>query len=376
MKPAKPSDERWIEKALALARRGEALAHPNPMVGAVLVRDGRVIGEGFHTYDGLRHAEILAIEQAGSRARGSTLYLNLEPCCHAGRTGPCTEAVIAAGIRRVVASMPDPNPLVSGKGFRRLRRAGVEVVVGPGEEEALRLNEAFAMWIRGHRPFLTLKAAATLDGQLSLSRPGEKPRERWISSEISRARVQGLRHACDAVLTGIGTILADDPLLTDRSGLPRRRRLLRVVLDSRLRLPLNSQIVRTAQDDVLVFTLRSPENTAARRLAGRGVRVMRVARRDGHIDPAAALAELGRQGILSVLVEAGARINGALLERGLVDKLMLFYAPRVLGRETIPLARTSSGLVNPLASVKRVQVGQSGPDFVVEGYLRDVYGDH
>jgi diaminohydroxyphosphoribosylaminopyrimidine deaminase/5-amino-6-(5-phosphoribosylamino)uracil reductase len=380
MKPAKLSDERWMEKALALARRGEALAHPNPMVGAVLVRDGRVVGEGFHTYDGLRHAEILAIEQAGNRARGSTLYLNLEPCCHAGRTGPCTEAIITAGIRCVVASMADPNPLVSGKGFRRLRRAGVEVAIGPGAEEALRLNEAFAMWIRGRRPFLTLKAAATLDGQISLTGLREKPRarsrQRWISSEISRARVQTLRHASDAVLTGIGTILADDPLLTDRSGLPRRQRLLRVVLDSRLRLPLDSQIVRTAQDDVLVFTFRSPESPAARRLAERGVRVIRVKGRGGHIDPAAVLAELGREGILSVLVEAGARINGALLGRGLVDKLVLFYAPRVLGRETVPLARTASGIVNPLASLTRMQVGQSGPDLVVEGYLRDVYRDH
>ncbi len=380
MKSAKPSDERWMEKALALARHGEALAHPNPMVGAVVVRDGRAIGEGFHTYDGLRHAEILAIEQAGSRARGSTLFLNLEPCCHAGRTGPCTEAIIAAGIRRVVASMPDPNPLVSGKGFRRLRRAGVEVVVGPGAGEALRLNEAFAMWIRGRRPFVTLKAAATLDGQLSLRRPREKtrarPGQRWISSETSRARVQILRHASDAVLTGIGTILADDPLLTDRSGLPRRRRLLRVVLDSRLRLPLDSRIVRTAEDDVVVFTLRSPESLAARQLAGRGVRVMRVSGRGGHIDPAAALAQLARQGILSVLVEAGAKINGAMFSRGLVDKLMLFYAPRVLGRETVPLARMASGAANPLAALTRIQLESSGPDFLVEGYLRDVYRDH
>jgi diaminohydroxyphosphoribosylaminopyrimidine deaminase/5-amino-6-(5-phosphoribosylamino)uracil reductase len=380
MKPAKPSDERWIEKALALARRGEALAHPNPMVGAVLVRDGRVIGEGFHTYDGLRHAEILAIEQAGSRARGSTLYLNLEPCCHAGRTGPCTEAIIAAGIRRVVASMADPNPLVSGKGFRRLRHAGVEVVIGQGEQEARQLNEAFAMWIRSRRPFVTLKAAATLDGQLSLKDPREKlrarSRQRWISSEISRARVQILRHASDAILTGIGTILADDPLLTDRSGLPRRRGLLRVVLDSRLRLPLDAQIVCTAEDDVLVFTLRSPGSLAARRLGERGVRVMRVPGRGGQIDPAAVLAELARQGILSVLVEAGARINGSMFARGLVDKLMLFYAPRVLGRDTVPLARTASGILNPLAALTRVQVQPSGPDFLVEGYLRDVYRDH
>jgi len=376
MKNAKPTDERWVEKALALARRGEALAHPNPMVGAVLVRDGRAVGQAFHTYDGRRHAEVLAIEQAGSHARGSTLFLNLEPCCHAGRTGPCTEAIIAAGIRRVVASMPDPNPLVSGKGFRQLRRAGIEVVVGPGAEQARRLNEAFALWIRNHRPFVTLKAAATLDGQLAMGNPGAPARERserWISSEASRARVQALRHASDAVLTGIGTVVADDPLLTDRSGLPRRRRLLRVVLDSRLRLPLDSRLVRTAKDDVLVFTLRSTESAAARRLAGRGVRVMRVAGRAGRIDLAEVLAALGREGILSVLVEAGARINGALLERGLVDKLVLFYAPRVLGRRTVPLARAASGHQQALAELARLGVERSGPDLVVEGYLRDVY---
>jgi diaminohydroxyphosphoribosylaminopyrimidine deaminase/5-amino-6-(5-phosphoribosylamino)uracil reductase len=376
MKNAKPSDERWMEKALAQARLGEALAHPNPMVGAVVVRDGRVAAEAFHTYDGLRHAEILAIEQAGSRARGSTLYLNLEPCCHAGRTGPCTEAIIASGIRRVVASMPDPNPLVSGKGFRRLRRAGIEVVIGPGAEEALRLNESFAMWIRGHRPMVTLKAASTLDGQLALGSARPRGRERWITSEVSRARVQRLRHASDAILTGIGTILADDPLLTDRSGLPRRSPLLRVVLDSRLRLPLDSRIVRTAREDVLVFTLRPAQSPAARRLAQRGVRVERVAGSAGHIDPAAVLARLGQLGILSVLVEAGARINGALLARGLVDKLTIFYAPRIVGHETVPLARIAPGAANPLAALKRVQVEHSGPDLLVEGYLRDVYRDH
>lgn len=379
-KHAKPSDERWIGRALELARRGEGLVHPNPMVGAVLVHEGHALAEGFHTYDGRCHAEILAIERAGKRARGATLYLNLEPCCHAGRTGPCTEAILAAGIRRVVASIADPNPLVAGKGFRRLRREGVEVTVGPGAEEAKRLNEAFAKWVRGRGPLVTLKAAATLDGQLSLGsgRNGHRKdaRERWISSEASRERVQGLRHGSDAVLTGIGTVLADDPLLTDRSGRPRRRRLLRVVLDSRLRLPANSRIVRTAEDDVVVFTLRPLESAAARRLAERGVRLVRVAGRGGRIEPAVVLAALGREGILDVLVEAGARINGALLTGGFVDKLVLFYAPRILGRATVPLAQTVSGLLDPLAALSRVHVGPSGPDLMVEGYLHDVYRDH
>jgi diaminohydroxyphosphoribosylaminopyrimidine deaminase/5-amino-6-(5-phosphoribosylamino)uracil reductase len=376
MSNARPADERWIRRALELARRGEALAHPNPMVGAVLVRGGRVVGEGFHTWEGIKHAEILAIERAGRKARGSTLYLNLEPCCHSGRTGPCTDAILAAGIRRVVASMADPNPLVSGKGFRKLRRAGVEVTVGMGEAEARRLNEAFALWIRRRRPLVTLKTAATLDGQISFALPSRRPRERWISSQASRHYVQRLRHGADAILTGIDTVLADNPLLTDRSGLPRARPLLRVVMDSRLRLPLRSQLVRTAADDLLVFTLRSPDCPAARRLAKRGVRVARVRARGERPDPAAVLAELGRLGILSLLVEAGPRLNGALLARGLADKVLLFYSPRILGRPTVPLALAAAGARQPLATLTLGELQRFGPDFAVEGYLRDVYRDH
>jgi diaminohydroxyphosphoribosylaminopyrimidine deaminase/5-amino-6-(5-phosphoribosylamino)uracil reductase len=376
MTSARPSDERWMRRALDLAHRGEALAHPNPMVGAVLVRGGRAVGEGFHTWDGVRHAEIVAIESAGSRARGSTLYLNLEPCCHAGRTGPCTDAIPAAGIRRVVAAMPDPNPLVSGKGFRRLRRAGVEVTVGVGEAEARRLNEAFAFWVRRRRPLVTLKAAATLDGQISLAQPGRRARKRWITSETSREFVQHMRHAADAILTGIETVLADDPLLTDRTGDRRARPLLRVVLDSRLRLPLRSRLARTAAGDVLVFTLRSPASLPARRLAERGVRVVRVPSRGGRPDSAAVLAALGRMGILSLLVEAGARLNGAMFARKLADKLVLFYSPRILGRQTVPLALAAAGAPNPLATLSRIELYRFGPDFALEGYLRDVYRDH
>ena len=221
-----PDDVRWMERAIVLARRGEALASPNPMVGAVLVRGGRVVGEGFHTYDGLKHAEILALEAAGGAARGSTLYINLEPCCHTGRTGPCTRALIAAGVKRVVAAMPDPNPQVSGRGFRQLQEASIRVQVGDLPEELDResrqLNESFATWITKRRPFVTLKVAMTLDGHTVLPPSRNGKRERWITSEASRAEVHRMRHASDAILTGIGTVLADDPLLTDRTGLPRR----------------------------------------------------------------------------------------------------------------------------------------------------------
>lgn len=384
-------DERWMRRALALARRGEGLAHPNPLVGAVLVRGGRVVAEGFHTWEGLHHAETLAIARAGARARGSTLYVTLEPCSHTGRTGPCADAVIAAGIRRVVAALPDPNPLVSGMGFRRLRRAGVEVVVGAGQAEARRLNEDFALWIRRHRPFLTLKTAATLDGQLALAPPGRRTRfgraaERWITSETSRRYVQRLRHAADAVLTGIGTVLADDPLLTDRTGRRRARPLLRVVVDSQLRLPPRSRLARTAKGDVLVFTLRSERAAQARRLLRRGVRLVRVPARAGRLDLPAVLAELARMGVLHVLVEAGPTLNGALLAGGYVDKAVLFYSPRILGRAALPLARLPAPRARsgarrersragspPLAALSGLRLLRFGPDFAVEGYLRHVY---
>ena len=208
-----------MDRALALAKRGMALAHPNPRVGAVIVKDGKVVGEGFHSYDELKHAERIALERAGEKARGATLYLNLEPCCHFGRTGPCTDAIVAAGIRRVVAAMKDPNPLVAGLGLRQLRRAGVKVVSGVGEAEARRLNEDFAAWIRERRPFVTLKSAMTLDGKIA-----ERASERSaITGAASFVAVQEMRHAADAIVTGIGTVLADDPLLTDRSRLRRRR---------------------------------------------------------------------------------------------------------------------------------------------------------
>src|SRR5579862_7510904 len=308
---ASRNDKRWMARALALARRGQALAGPNPMVGAVLVRGGRIVGEGFHTYDGVRHAEIVALEAAGKKARRATLYVNLEPCCHQGRTGPCSRALIAAGVSRIVAAMPDPNPRVSGRGFRQLRAAGLRVVLEKAfEEEGRRLNEAFAFWIKTRRPFVTLKSAMTLDGAMVLP----KSRGRWISSWESRAEVQRMRHASDALLTGIGTVSADNPLLTDRTGLPRRRPLLRVVLDSRLRLSPRSRLVRSIDDgDLLVFTRAAQSSARARALRRAGVEVISLPGRSRRPDLRAVLKELGRRGILSVLLEAGETLNQAAL---------------------------------------------------------------
>src|SRR6266446_5695968 len=359
-----------MERALALARQGVGLASPNPHVGCVMVRDGQIVGEGFHQYERRDHAEIVALKSAGEKARGATLYVNLEPCNHTGRTGPCTEAIIAAGVRRVVAAMQDPNPATSGRGFERLRAANIETVCGVGEDDARRLNEAFACWIRTKKPFVTLKSAITLDGQLALPKKQQSKKRSWITSEESRAEVQRMRHASDALLTGIGTILADDPLLTDRSGLPRRKRLLRVILDTKLRLPPNSRIVKTADDDLLVFAAAPLDLPKARKLQEKGVELMRVRERRGRIDLNAVLAELGRREILSVLLEAGPTLNGTALSTGVVHKLMLFYAPKFAGETGVPFAHMPLPAQMPLPNIR---VQQFGPDVAIEPYLQDVY---
>ncbi len=363
----------YMHRAIALARKSAGLASPNPMVGCVIVREGEVIGEGFHQFEWRDHAEIVALKSAGENARGATLYVNLEPCCHTGRTGPCTDAIIAASIRRVVAAMRDPNPAVAGRGFKQLRDAGIEVVSGVLEEEAQRLNEPFACWIRTKRPFVTLKSALTLDGQLALPKKRGAKKSAWITSEESRAEVHRMRHASDALLTGIGTVLADNPLLTDRSGLPRRRCLLRVILDSRLRLPLPSRIVHTADDDLLVFTLAPLKSVKARRLQCAGVEVFQLPGRSGRFRLDAVLKELGRRDILSVLLEAGSELNASALAASIVHKLFLFYAPKIAGKIGVPFARTSKFALPPFQDIC---FHRFGPDFAVEGYLHDVYRNH
>src|SRR5258708_4443232 len=368
-----------MEHALALARKGIGLASPNPMVGCVIVREGQIVGEGFHQYDWRDHAEIVTLKSAGDKARGATLYVTLEPCHHTGRTGLCREAIIAGGIQRGVAAMEDPNPVNSGLGFERLRAAGVEVFTGVCEEEARRLNEPFACWIRTKKPFVTLKSAMTLDGQLAL--PGEhkkyfrtirgRDESTWITSEESRAEVHRMRHASDALLTGIGTIQVDDPLLTDRSGLPRRRRLLRVILDSRLSISRQSRIVKTADDDLLIFTSQDEGSLRMRFLRKKGVDAVYVrSSSSGPLSLEEALAELGRREILSVLLEAGPTMNGAALAAGVVHKLFLFYAPKISGETRVPFALAPKFRMGPL---REIRTQQFGPDFAVEAYLQDVY---
>ncbi len=387
--PATSADDQYLQRALDLARVGMGLASPNPYVGAVITDvDGNMVGSGTYTYAGVKHAEILALEQAGSKARGGTLYINLEPHAHLGRTGPCTEALIQAGIRRVVACMADPNPKVSGRGFETLRAAGVEVEVGLREQPARQLNEAFARYIRHGVPLVTLKAAMTLDGKIApppaeaLETHTGMPAGGWITSQIARAHVQELRHQSDALLVGAGTILSDDPLLSDRSGRPRRRPLLRVILDSRLRLPLESRLVQDAangrKNDVLVFC-GSPDERKQSQLEQQGVRVETVPafEHNGRPDLPAILRRLAELEITSVMIEGGATVNWTALANNAVDKVFLYYAPKILaGTGSIPFAAGAGfSQMSQAAQVRHLHLHRFGEDFAVEGYLRDPYAE-
>src|ERR1700723_1986349 len=387
--PDHSTDEQFLHSALDLARQGVGLASPNPCVGAVIVdANGSIVGTGAYTYDGMKHAEVRALEQAGDRARGATLYINLEPHSHHGRTPPCTDALIAAGIDRVVASMPDPNPKVSGQGFDKLRAAGVQVEVGLLQEEARRLNESFARYMRHGTPLVTLKAAMTLDGKIApppaevLDQQVGIPAGGWVTSEVARTHVQELRHQNDALMVGAGTILSDNPLLTDRSGRPRRRPLLRVILDSRLRLPLESRLVQSVaaerENDVLVFCAAADAQKKTQ-LEQRGVRIETVpaVEPDGRPDLPAILRRLGQLEITSMMIEGGATVNWTALASNVVDKVFLYYAPKILaGSGSIPFAAGAGFLhMNQAAQVKHLQLHRFGEDFAVEGYLRDPYGD-
>ena len=382
------TDYQHLRRALELAQKGFGLASPNPHVGAVVVdAEGKVVSEGFHSYEGVKHAEVLAIEQAGDKARGATLYLNLEPCSHHGRTGPCADAVIAAGIKRVVACTPDPNPEVSGRGFAKLRHAGIQVASGLLEEEARPLNDAFAKYIRYRIPLVTLKAGMTLDGKIApppeyiaaTSEVGAGgPTGGWITSDEARAHVQQLRHQHDAILVGVGTVIADNPLLTDRTGLPRRRPLLRVIMDSHLRLPLQSRVAQTAAEDVLVFCSFAEEKKK-QGLLNHGIQVEQVAPSgpDGRPDLEAICRKLADREITSVMIEGGALVNWTALASGVADKIFFYYAPRILaGSGSVPFA-AGPGFrrMSEAAHLKWFRLHRFGEDFAVEGYLRDPYLD-
>jgi diaminohydroxyphosphoribosylaminopyrimidine deaminase/5-amino-6-(5-phosphoribosylamino)uracil reductase len=357
-------DRRLMARALELAAQGTGLVSPGPLVGCVIVdANGAIAGEGFYVFEEIRHAETIALAMAGESARGGTAYVSLEPHAHHGRTAPCTDALIAAGIKRVVAPVEDLNPKVSGKGFDHLRNAGIEVQVGLLANEAARLNEAYMHYMRTGRPFVHLKLATSLDGKIA-TRTGDA---RWITGSESRARTHELRHQYDAILIGVGTALADDPELTDRSELPRRRPLVRVVLDELLRLPADSRLVQTTNEaPVIVFAGPVADANA---LEAKGVEVIRNQERD----LTSMLETLGSQSVQSVLVEGGSTVAGKFLDAGLVNKVTFFIAPKIVGGKDAPGAVGGVGVERMVDALQldNVEITQRGHDIEVTGYPRD-----
>jgi diaminohydroxyphosphoribosylaminopyrimidine deaminase/5-amino-6-(5-phosphoribosylamino)uracil reductase len=358
------NDELYMREALELALRGLGTASPNPMVGAVVVADGAIVGRGYHPRAGEPHAEIFALREAGARARGATLYTTLEPCAHTGRTGPCTDAIVAAGIRRTVAAMIDPDLQVRGTGLTRLRAAGIETAVGVGEAEARRLNEAYIKHRTMGVPFVIAKWAMTLDGRIA-TRTGDS---RWISNEASRAHAHRLRAASDAVLAGVGTVLRDDPALTARPPLaPGRPR--RVILDSRLRTPLHARVLARDGVPAMVATTSAAGPEARRAFAEAGVEVLVCDGADGRVDLNRLLHELAVRGVLRLLVEGGAGVHGAFLDAGLVDKLCAYVAPLVVGGGPAPAAGSGAAVIAEAQRLERVAIQPIGDDVLIEGYV-------
>ncbi len=359
----------YMQNALELARQGLGRTSPNPAVGAVLVRDGEIVGRGFHTWAGVDHAEIIALRDAGEGTRGATLYLTLEPCSHRGRTGPCADALIRSGIRRVVAAMQDPNPRVSGQGLQRLRDAGIEVSISDEHTTAAeRLNEAFIHFMRTARPLVTVKAALTLDGKIAAPQDNIG----WITSEVARAGVQQVRHLSDAILTGLGTVTEDDCLLTDRSGLERSRPLLRIVLDSQLRIPLTSKIITSAKGDVMVVGTSAAPAERRSALEAAGIQVLIADGTGGRTDPRKVLDYLAQQRYLSLMVEAGSHVNWTMLDSQIADKVLFYYAPKILGGlKSLPVAGGPGRMRRADAMLlERLTVHPIAKDeFAVEAYL-------
>jgi diaminohydroxyphosphoribosylaminopyrimidine deaminase/5-amino-6-(5-phosphoribosylamino)uracil reductase len=367
-------DLKMMRRALELAARGLGQVSPSPLVGCVIASDeSTIVGEGFYVYEHLAHAERLALEQAGALASGATAYVSLEPHAHYSRTPPCTDALIKAGVKRVVIAISDPNPLVSGQGAGQLRAAGIDVQVGLCADEAARLNEKYLHFTRTGRPFVHLKLAISLDGRIG-TRTGDS---RWITGAESRARVHQLRHEYDAILVGAGTILADDPLLTDRSGDARRRPLVRLVLDEHLRLSPVFQLAQTAREaPVIVITSeRAAASTVAVALAAQGVEIL--ADESGGRDLRAVLRHLAARSLQSILIEGGASVAGAFLDQGLVDKASFFIAPLIIGGTAAPAAIGGTGAekIADAINLREVEIRQHGRDVEITGYPNTVTSD-
>jgi diaminohydroxyphosphoribosylaminopyrimidine deaminase/5-amino-6-(5-phosphoribosylamino)uracil reductase len=357
----------YMRMAMELARQGDGWTSPNPVVGAVIVREGRIVGIGYHKKAGTPHAEIHALQDAGPAARGATIYVNLEPCSHYGRTPPCTKAIIAAKIKRAVVAMEDPNPKVAGQGIEELKKAGIEVVVGILEQEAQDLNEIFVKYITTETPFVTLKTAITIDGKTATA----SGKSKWITGQLARDEVHRLRHLHDAVVTGIGTILADDPMLNVRlDGIWRNP--LRVIVDSRLRLPLTAAVVTSAcKQPTLVATTANHDPQCKQRLEELGVEVAVLPSLAGRVDLNSLIKLLGKREISSILLEGGAHLAAGALTQGIVDKIIAFIAPKIFGGTTAPGPVGDLGIseVNQALSLSKLKSAPIGPDLMLTGYL-------
>jgi diaminohydroxyphosphoribosylaminopyrimidine deaminase / 5-amino-6-(5-phosphoribosylamino)uracil reductase len=358
-------DSQMMRRALELAERGIGQVSPGPLVGTVIVDSNqKIVGEGFYLFDKVKHAETLALEQAGQQARGATAYVSLEPHAHQGRTPPCTDALIRSGIKRVVAPIEDPNPKVSGRGFAHLHEAGVEVCTGLLAEDAAHLNEAYIHFMRTGRAFAHLKLAVSLDGKVATV-SGDS---RWITGEQARARVHDLRHQYDAIMIGGRTARSDDPLLTDRSGKKRRRSLVRVVIEQYLRMSPESQLAQTTDaGPVLIFACGDADADELSALQSHGVEVVA---QESALDLKSVLEELGRRSLQSVLVEGGPSLAALLLEAGLVDKVTFFIAPKIVGGQDAPSAIGGAGVekIADALQLERIEVAQHGRDVEITGY--------
>ncbi len=359
------NDEQWMKRALRLAEAGKGRTSPNPMVGAVLVKRGKMVGEGYHARIGEAHAEIVALRQAGNKARGAVLYVNLEPCTHYGRTPPCVPQVIKAGVKRVVIGMEDPNPVVNGKGIEALKKVGLEIKVGVLEKESQSLNEAFCKYILKKQPFVALKVAATLDGKVA-TRNGDS---KWISGEASRRFVHKVRDQVDGVLVGIGTILRDDPLLTARR--KEGREPYRIVLDSRLKIPEEAKVFEHSPSEVILATTELAPREKVERMERRGVRVLIIDSKEGRVDLRSCLTKLAEIGVVNLLVEGGSQVNGSFLDEGLIDKFLLFLSPKLMGDPQAPGIFGGRGVanLNEAVALREISTKRIGEDILMEGYL-------
>jgi diaminohydroxyphosphoribosylaminopyrimidine deaminase/5-amino-6-(5-phosphoribosylamino)uracil reductase len=365
-------DEKYMGQALALAQYARGRTSPNPMVGAVIVRDGRVVGEGWHRQAGTPHAEIHALRQAGDLAYNASIYVTLEPCSHHGRTGPCVEALIAAGIKKVIIAMTDPNPLVAGQGISKLREAGIEVIEGVLANEAAKLNETFIKWISTKKPFVLLKSAMSLDGKIA-SYTGHS---KWITGSQSRNYVHQLRDTYDAILVGIGTVLADNPSLTTRLAAYQGKNPIRVIVDSRARTPINSNVVTDGlARTIIAVTDKAPQEKIAG-LRNCGVEVIECEQKATGVNLTQLLQILGEKQITSILIEGGATINASVLEDNLVDKINWFIAPKIIGGTNAPGPIGGKGIadVNDVKLFEDIHMESIGEDILISAYVRNREG--